>query len=434
MLSGMDAPGIADGFAHPPGIMEEISREIGTYVLEPGVWGFIRQGKTRTALDKLLETIQVRTRTAKHLMAKHPWDFFMVVYTESDKVQHHFWKYMDRPGPFRDAILEVYEQLDRAIAQLLEEVDEDTFVFFISDHGGGPSTNRTFYINRWLAAEGFLSFKKVGTQRRLLDWAVKGADRFVKKKLPRGAKEWLVRRFPGLRAKVESAVSLPGVDWLSTKAYSRENHPAIFINLKGREPLGVVSPGEEYDGLRTTIAERLASLVCPETGEKIVEDISFREDLFWGGEIDKAPDIVFKWKDDRYIHRPSGSNGSNGFIRILSEREMSVSESFHRPSGVHRDEGIFVALGPGIRKDNNLPQARLMDVAPTALYALGLPVPEDMDGRVLVDVFENELVEKRPVLFRDTEASTPGVDATAVYDAEEEKVIQERLRGLGYID
>ena len=434
ILSGLDAPGITDGFAYPPNIMEEIKGKIGSYILEPGIWGYIRQGKHSTALEQLLEAIKIRTETAKYLMSAYPWEFFMVVFTESDKVQHHFWKYMNRPGPFENAILEVYQHLDRSLRELLELTDERTQVYIISDHGAGPSTNKTFYINRWLNSEGFLKFDKPSMQARLTRSVIRRADSLVKTKLSRRAKEVLSGAFPRLRGKVESAVSLWGVDWASTKAYSRENHPAIFINLRGREPQGIVAPGDEYHEVREQIAQGLKSVVCPETGEKIIDGVRFREDAFWGEEINKAPDIIFEWISHKYIHRPSDPYSADGFLKVLSDRQMDISESLHRPSGVHRDEGILLAFGSGIVMDKRISRARLMDMAPTVLHALGISVSKEMDGKVLVDLFQEGFLEGKQVVYSEEEGKACITKSAEIYDTDEEMVIRERLRGLGYID
>jgi len=434
ILSGLDAPGITKGFAYPANIIKEIINKVGPYILEPGIWGYIRRGKRNMALGKLLETIKIRTETAKYLMSTYPWDFFMIVFTESDKVQHHFWKYMGQPGPYHDAILKIYQHLDHSIKELCQLIDKQTQVYIVSDHGAGPSTNRTFYINKWLNSEKILEFKKDGIKEKLLNTIIKQADCLIKTKLPRKTKEGLARTFPHLRSKVESVLSLSGVNWLSTKAYSRENQPAIFINLKGREPLGIVEPGEEYYKIRSMIAKKIMSLICPETGEKIVDQVRFKEKIFWGEQTDKAPDIIFKWRNNRYIHRPSTPYSRDGFIKILTKKELDNSESFHRPSGVHRAEGILIAFGPGISVNKNLAKAKLMDIAPTVLYGLEIPVPEDMDGSILVNLFEQEFIKNRPIIYGKKKEECSFNEAKEIYDAEEEVIIQDRLKGLGYID
>jgi len=434
ILSGLDAPGITDGFAYPPGIMDEITKKVNSYVLEPGIWGYIRQGKHSMALEKLRETIKIRTQTAKYLMTNYPWEFFMIVFTESDKVQHHFWKYMKRPGPYQDAILKIYQHLDNSIREILNSVDNQTQVYIISDHGGGPSTNRTFFINKWLSSEGFLRFNNTNMRRRIIHRIINSADGVIKRNFPRNVKEFLVRTFPNLRGRVESVVSLSGVDWVSTKAYSRENTPAIFINLKGREPNGIIDPEDEYFTIRETIVRKLKSLLCPETGEKIVDHVFLREEVYWGEEINKAPDIIFKWKDHRYIHRPSNPYSQSGFIKILGNKEINISELFYRPSGIHRDEGILIAFGPGVRTEQRLSKAKLMDMAPTLIHALGLPVPDDMDGEVLIPIFEEKFLKNMPVTYSKKDDRPHFEGTKKIYDTDEEHVIEDRLKGLGYID
>ena len=160
LIPGLDAPGMDNRFAYPRGLMDEIDQQVGRYVLEAGIWGYIRRGKPEAALEKLLEMARVRTATASYLLKTKKWDLFVVVYTATDKAQHHFWKYIDpsRPEflstqPHGSAILQVYQQIDQGIARLIQAAGDAT-VIVMSDHGAGPSVRgRAEGLWRYRAAQ-----------------------------------------------------------------------------------------------------------------------------------------------------------------------------------------------------------------------------------------------------------------------------------------
>jgi predicted AlkP superfamily phosphohydrolase/phosphomutase len=422
--------------------MAEIREQVGNYILEAGIWGYIRRGMLDTALKKLVEMVRIRTGVAKHLMQEKEWDLFVVVYTATDKVQHHFWKYIDpsRPEsqqslPYSNAIFEVYKEIDVAVGELLGAAG-DASVIIMSDHGAGPSSRRSMFINRWLRKEGFLHCNESraiskGWDRLKYNFLQK-ANNEIKKLFPRRIKEIMLRLFPKLRDKVDSILSLPGIDWTRTVAYSRENHPAIFVNTKGREAKGIVVPGTEYEEIRNQIATRLESLICPETGKRIVGRIFKREELYHGPEISRAPDIIFEWNEFLYVHRPSGIYLNEPFLEKLDDKALLRSEDTTRPSGIHRDQGILVALGEPFEKKKVIANARIYDIAPTILYLLDLPIPEDMDGIVLEDIITPAYLHRCPIRKQATSASVE--DYYQEFAADETQAIQERLRGLGYID
>jgi len=442
LIPGLDAPGIDPGFAYPRGLMDEIDQHVGRYILEAGIWGHIRRGRPDIALQKLLEMVRVRTMAAKYLMQSREWDLFVVVYTATDKVQHHFWKYIDptRPEfhntpPHANAIFQVYQEIDKAIGELVD-VAEDATIIIMSDHGAGPSSRRTMYINRWLNREGFLRFtdggRISGEIGRLRYRLLERTNNEIKKRIPRKAKEIMLRRFPGLRDRVDSVLFLPGILWSCTVSYSRENHPAIFINTAGREPEGIVQPGEQYETIRADIIGKLQNLKCPETGERVVGRIFKREEVYHGPETFKAPDIIFQWNRFSYVHRPSGMGLNGNFLETLDDRALLSSENTIRPSGIHRDDGILVGFGDPTRKGQIIEGASIYDVAPTILYLLGMPVPDDMDGRVLRDAIDETFVKENPVK---TIAIPEGEDKLQEeFGLGEAKAVENRLRGLGYID
>jgi arylsulfatase A-like enzyme len=104
----------------------------------------------------------------------------------------------------------------------------------------------------------------------------------------------------------------------------------------------------------------------------------------------------------------------------------------HALTGVHAMDGLFLAAGPGIRRSAKIEGAEIPDLAPTVLYALGRPIPSDMDGKVLLGAFTEAFVAAHPV----ERIETAGAAAREAhqYSEEEQKVIEERLEALGYFD
>ena len=240
-ISGCDSPGLTQASVYPSGLLQEINEAVGNYILEPGVTGFIYKGVCDLAVSKMYESIENRFQAAKYLLKNKEWDFFTVVFTSIDLMQRYFRKFINPNTPhydpedkegFGNAIYSVYQKLDKALNDLINEVSEDVTILIMSGHGGRLSGNKTFYINHWLAEQGFLRFTS----------------------------------------------GLPSViDWGSTVAYSRENMPTININLKGREPKGTVESGDEYEKVRGGIINRLLNLRCPQTNEPMVAGVLKKE-------------------------------------------------------------------------------------------------------------------------------------------------------------
>jgi predicted AlkP superfamily phosphohydrolase/phosphomutase len=446
LISGMDAPGVNSNFVYPPEILNELQSNLGGYILEAGVTGFIRRGRPDLALSKMYETIEIRLKAAEYLMKNKEWNLFMVVFTEPDRAQHFFWKYMNKVHPnYNDAeaekygqgILSIYKKLDEAIGKLLALVPEETTLFIMSDHGGGPSSNKTFYINKWLEAEGYLTFSSAGHVKDTLNkWkrnTLRKIDYYLSAKLPREVKENLVRLLPGLRNKVGSAILLDNINWQKTKVFSRESAPVISINLKGRDPEGIVDP-QDYKQVQDEIIERLLSLRCPYSGEPIVSEVYRKEDIYSGPYIDLTPDLLIEWKDYKYIQRPSFLSKARGFIEVLEGKELELAERMSRPSGIHRPEGIVLCVGKGIRKGKRIQDAKLMDLHPTILYAMRLPISEEVEGKVIEELFEPDFLAKSPPYIKRSEKVAGDTSRKKAFTDEESDIIKERLSGLGYID
>jgi predicted AlkP superfamily phosphohydrolase/phosphomutase len=210
------------------------------------------------------------------------------------------------------------------------------------------------------------------------------------------------------------------IDWTKTKAYSFGNVGQVFINLRGREPQGIVEPGEEYEELREQIISMLAELRDPETGIQVIEHIYRREEVYSGEQANELPDIVMLPLNMEY--------GATGLSAFVSNRVVAPSFAY---SGSHRMEGVFMLSGHGVRPGLVVEGAQIVDVAPTILHLLGLPVPTDMDGRVLTEALDERFLASRLVEYSD-EAAIPGPVGRGLSE-EEAQEVTERLRGLGYV-
>jgi predicted AlkP superfamily phosphohydrolase/phosphomutase len=216
-------------------------------------------------------------------------------------------------------------------------------------------------------------------------------------------------------------LSFLDVDWSRSRAYSFGRHlGSIYLNVKGREPEGIIEPGQEYEEVREEIIRLARQFVHPQTGEPLIGEILKREDIYEGPYVDRAPDLTLRPRDDRNIFFGLADFGSNTTV-----------DTVYRYSGMHRDYGMLIMSGKGVRKGMAIDGAAIQDLAPTILYAMGCPIPQDMDGRVLAEVFTEDYREQVPLVAGD-EASSREIQES-VYSEEAEEEITERLRGLGYL-
>jgi predicted AlkP superfamily phosphohydrolase/phosphomutase len=224
-----------------------------------------------------------------------------------------------------------------------------------------------------------------------------------------------------------------GIDMERTKAYAEENRSILWLNVKGRDPKGIVEPGKEYEALRDVIIEELEKLTCPYTGEKIVERAYRREELYSGDYVHEAADILVMWNG--YTARLSHTSKGPDYIKKLSKSELEKLEANLQHNAEHWLNGIFLAWGPNVKPGTKIDNAHIMDLAPTALFAQGVPVPKDMDGKVLTDIFEPAYLKENSIVYEDVRGETGDEHVSGdVYSPEESKTIEENLRGLGYIE
>jgi predicted AlkP superfamily phosphohydrolase/phosphomutase len=209
------------------------------------------------------------------------------------------------------------------------------------------------------------------------------------------------------------------VDMTTTQAFfASVPCQGIYINVK-RNGLGVVEPGAAYDRLRASLKEKLSELRDPRTGQPVVDRVWYREEVYRGEQTPLAPDILFVARDYAFLGR-----------QLFGSRAV-IETSEHMGNGFHRMNGVFLAYGPGVRSGLHLEGADITDIAPTVLHTLGLPVPDDMDGRVLTEILQPE---HQGTVRRVSAGGQEAVAAETGYSESEAAEIEARLEALGYLD
>ena len=425
LVAGYPTPDRERAYTYPPELAEDLT-PIAIYshdeILKAGI------AEERRNADYEIEGI------LKHMgrwLRENRHDFYMAVTGISDGFHHKFWKYHDPNHPLHDPqwperdkniIREYYTRLDAMVGELLSLVDDRWLVVVMSDHGGGPRPWREFNTNAWLAQQGWL-VPAGGTGTRWVHRILHYGLEWARNRLP--LRHWVAEHVP-LRLRQEAlavrqATNL--IDWAQTRAYRVPlQFPAegIEINLRGRQPQGVVTPGIEYETLRDEIIAGLRQLKDPESGEPVVRAIWRREELYPDGDPNALPDILF-------ITAPHLGCGS-GLESTFSRVPLSFLE---RLNGDHTMEGITYFWGQGVKAGQRI-ELNMLDLAPTLLWAMGLPVPQAMDGRVLKEVFEDPWAA-RPVERADI-PWLAGEEDMETLTAEEEAEIRKALAGLGYVD
>lgn len=432
MLSGMDAPGEDGRAVYPDSLYDEIKKKFGHYHihLASPVGRRIDQAKFWRDIKKEDEN---RTQISRYLMKRYPSDLFMTVYNNTDRVAH---QHLDEEvfkriqkglvADEEDLLVKTYQNTDAHVGTLLSDMDGDTSVIIMSDHGSGP-IKRVFFLNRWLEENGFLAYRR--EKQDPVKSMVHQARFLAKRFLPRSAKNFIETRFGGIRDKVESMLSFSDIEWEQTKAYGFGMYGNIYVNLRGREPKGIVGPGRPYEDLCHEIVEKLSGLTDPDTGEKVVDKVYRREDLYDGPYVEDAPDLLIGWDDYAYYTS----------VTLGKERgevfgpHMNIDSSEYKHVGTHRLNGTFVAMGGNIKKGSEISGAGICDVAPTILYMLGEPIPDDMDGRVLSEIFEEEFCRQNSPKYGQS-AQVTRADEVVAYSDEESRMVADRLKGLGYLE
>lgn len=383
-VSGLGTPPDAPVFTHPP----ELSASLADAMLEPG---------DGTAVPDRAEYLARCARSGRSMLevAERLWrsqtlDLFCAALTFPDRFQHLFWNDLAAGEPeVTDVWRRWFADFDAFLGRVLDGAQSfgGTVVLF-SDHGFGP-VERYFHVNRWLLRRGYL---EVGDPARL------------------GAPDGL----------------LTAIDWTHTVAYALSEYGDIRLNLRGREPLGSVLPGTNARALRVALITELLRLE-DEDGERVVDEVLEGAHVYHGPYADEAPDVLVRLHDHGILCWIDGRGND------LRDPDGPLFEPATRPEhyrGAHRRIGVLGACGPAIRHSATALAGKAQDLCPTVLHLLGLPLDNEIDGRILREVLAGEAAARAAMY----EAVTPIRRPASGYAPADEAHIAEQLRQLGYLD
>jgi predicted AlkP superfamily phosphohydrolase/phosphomutase len=392
-------------YTFPPDLQQELDANA-PFPINGMSWTTFRN-RPEAFLKEAAEITAKRQRTFEYLLDTTEWDFGVLVYVSTDRIQHCLMEYVspDHPrhadvkdSPVAAQTRAVYRQLDDGLARLLKRTTDDDLVIFMSDHGHQPCT-RACTMDRILKHLGYLEFSKGSFAFNLVRW---------------GPGRRIARRIYDL-LKLHGKVSIPAspIDWARTKAYTSvvSTGEGVSVNLKGREPNGMVGAGD-YAKVRDELAVALGEFRDPDTGDPPIAKIYRKEEVLSGRFLDTAPDLLL-------VPAPLYS--------LTHARGMIEDADWL--SGDHRLEGVLVATGREVTPGPLSETAELIDLGPTSLAALGVPSGTRRDGKVLRSLVGSDV----SLTVLDESESGASLEDTGL-TSEEEGEIEDHLRGLGYVE
>ncbi|MCX6640515.1 MAG: alkaline phosphatase family protein [bacterium] len=324
-------------FTYPAELKDEIWKNVGEYIID------VKDFRTDDKVNLIKQIYQMTARrfaTVRYLMDKKPWDFFMFVEMGVDRIHHGMWKHIDPTHPkyepgnrFEQSILNYYKYIDDEIGTLLQKVGDETVIMVVSDHGA-KKMDGGINFNDWLIQEGYLTLKEK----------------------PEGIVQLKNKNIDFSKTKV----------WGSGGYYGR-----LFINVKGREPEGVIEP-QDYERFRNELIAKLVALTDPD-GKNIGTKV-FKPEEIYPVVNGVAPDLIVYFGDLNWR-----SLGSVGNPTLWSFENDTGPDDAN-----HAQYGLFILYDPQHPgKGRKIEGAHITDIAPTVLNKLGVEIPGDFEGKAI---------------------------------------------------
>jgi predicted AlkP superfamily phosphohydrolase/phosphomutase len=366
--------GRTEAWCSPPRIAGELKSETGIIGHGGGVLGYALEWFD---IDTFVEIGEFYTKWledgAAVLMTKHEWDLFFMHAHAPDWFYHVFLTDMDenlnknkesRKAAW-DAHLKIYEAQDRMIARLLECCDKDTLIILVSDHGA-TADGSSFDPYKILSEAGLLVLDTVQLNMSGLEiWATTSTS--GSSETEADLKDVKATRVEGMMEELKTLSQFPDVN--KSKCFPQRSL-YVYINLKNRDPEGIVDP-KDYAAVQQQIIDALLTYVDPKTGKRPVALALAKQDArilgLYGDAIGDVVYALYPWY-----------SGQHGMLLPGSEW------------GVGSLKGLLSFTGPGIKKGYKLERTcSLVDIVPTICYLMDLQLPADVEGSVLYQLFKD---------------------------------------------
>lgn len=340
----------------------------------------------RELFDALLEGIHRRGEIARWLMQSNPSDIFFTTFSETHCAGHYLWRYMDPehhlhatgdPHGLKDAVLNIYEAVDREMGALFELAGPDAIRLVFSACGMGPLRHVSWSMGQIIELMGFGEEEAPELQTHHSDTNL---VQRVKKRMPISLQLRIKGILPeSLQERIHKFGYTGKRDWKRARAFAVPNNiatGAVRVNLKGRDRFGRVEPGAAYRALCREIAGALLELRDADSGRAVAREVTITQEEFAGPHLDGLPDLTVSW--DQSFEWTRLESPRFGTLEVAPPSD---------PSGTHTPHGFLVANGPGIPADRVLQGHSTYDIGPTVLALAALAPCDEFEGRAMeIDV------------------------------------------------
>ena len=369
--------------AEPPELLQDVRQVFGHQMkIDEKLNSSFREDQQ--IYRRLLERVEKAGALCRHLLARDQFHLVVVVFSESHTAGHQFWKYRpqaqvsgskEEENELTHAIRDIYQAIDRQMGLLLAQVSRDANVCIFSSTGLKDHYPTTRLIEDFCQKLGYqASPEPAAPSLRPLA--------LIRRTVPEAWRIALTRHLPReTRERLLADQFRDGTNWKKTTAFPIPSFYTSFlrVNLRGREPDGIVEQGADYKNLLDRLEADLKQLIDPETGEPAVERVARTVELFGVEPPLSLPDLFVIWKPAAHLMR-----------RVVHPQAELVQQKpeFFRGSD-HSEQGFFAAAGPSIQKRGAIGDVSLLNLAPTFLSLMDEPIPQELTGKALEAILKD---------------------------------------------